>query len=66
MMQTILISYHDHELPCTWNLVYEKQFRDSRSQYLPLVQQIINYTVDGSIGTARMIFEDLETSGIAT
>ena len=48
-------------------LVYEKRIRDSWSHYLPLVQRIINYTVDGSIGTqpARVIFGDLETSDIA-
>jgi len=45
--------------------VYES---DSLSHYLPFVQRIINYTVDGSIGTheARlMIFGDLKTSDIA-
>ena len=48
-------------------LVYEKRIRDSWSHYLPLVQRIINHTVDGSIGTqpARFIFGDLETSDIA-
>ena len=41
-------------------LVYE-------NRYLPLVQRILNYTIDGSIGTqpARVIFDDLETSDIA-
>ena len=35
------------------DLVYEERIRDSRSHYLPLVQRIINYTVDESIGTQR-------------
>ena len=37
------------------------------SHHLPLVQQVINYTVDGSIGTqpARVIFGDMIDSDIA-
>jgi hypothetical protein len=31
--------------------VYEKRIKEIWSQYLPLVQRIINYSVDGSIGT---------------
>jgi len=48
-------------------LVYENRIREFWSQYLPLVQRILNYTIDGSIGTqpARVIFGDLEISDIA-
>jgi len=47
--------------------VYEKRIRDVWSYYLPLVQRILNYTVDGSIGTqsARVILGDLTTSDLA-
>ena len=39
-------------------LVFENRIRDVWSFYLPLVQRILNYSVDGSIGTqpARVIF----------
>jgi cleavage and polyadenylation specificity factor subunit 1 len=42
-------------------LVYEKRIKERWSRYLPLVQRILNYTVDGSIGTqpARVILGDL-------
>ena len=42
-------------------LVYEYRIRSEWSHYLPLVQRIINYTVDGSIGTQpdRVIFGDM-------
>jgi hypothetical protein len=48
-------------------LVFENRIRDVWSFYLPLVQRILNYSVDGSIGTqpARVIFGDVETSDIA-
>ena len=47
-------------------LAYGNQVRDFWSQYLPLVQQILNDTFDGSIGTqpARIIFGELETLDI--
>ncbi len=49
------------------SLVYEKRIRDNWSYYLPLVQRILNYTIDGSIGTqpARVILGDLQTSDLA-
>ena len=42
-------------------------FRDVWSYYLPLVQRILNYTIDGFIGTqpAREILGDLATSCLA-
>ena len=48
-------------------LVFENRIRDVWSFYLPFVQRILNYSVDGSIGTqpARVIFGDVETSDIA-
>ena len=48
-------------------LVYEFRIIDNWSHYLPLVQRIINYTIDGSIGTqpARVIFGDMVDSDIA-
>ena len=47
-------------------LVLENQILDIWSFYLLLVQRILNYSVDGSIGTqpARVIFGDVETSDI--
>ena len=44
--------------------MYEKRIRDIWSYYLPLVQRILNYTIDGSIGTqpATVILGDLTTS----
>jgi len=43
------------------SLVYEKRIRELWSYYLPLMQKIPNYTIDGSIGTqpTRAIFGDL-------
>ena len=32
-------------------LVFEKRVKENWSHYLPLAQRIINYSVDGSIGT---------------
>ena len=48
-------------------LVYEYRIKEHWSHYLPLVQRIMNYTIDGSIGTqpARVIFGDMIDSGIA-
>ena len=48
-------------------LVFENRIHDVWSFYLPLVQRILNYSVDGSIGTqpACVIFGDVETSDIA-
>ena len=48
-------------------LVYENRVCDVWGQYLPLVQQFLNYTIDLSIGTqpTRVILGDLETSNIA-
>ena len=47
--------------------MYEKRIRDVWSYYLPLVQRILNYTIDGSIGTqpARVNLGDLTTSDLA-
>ena len=47
-------------------LVYEYRIKSEWSHYLPLVQRIINYTVDGSIGTQpiRVIFGDMEDSNM--
>ena len=48
-------------------LVYEYRIKEYWSQYLPLVQRIINYTIEGSIGTqpARVIFGNMIDSDIA-
>jgi hypothetical protein len=48
-------------------LVFENRIRDVWSFYLPLVQRVLNYSVDGSIGTqpARVIFGDVDISDIA-
>jgi len=51
--------------------VFENRIHDVWNFYLPLVQRIPNYSVDGSIGTrsnepARVIFGDVETSDIAS
>ena len=54
-------------------LVYENRTKDNRNHILiiyhilPLVQRIINYTVDGSIGIqpARIIFGDMVDSDLA-
>jgi len=42
-------------------LVYEYRIKSEWSHYLPLVQRIINYIVDGSIGTqpGRVISGDM-------
>jgi hypothetical protein len=48
-------------------LVYERRVKEVWSQYLPLVQRIMNYTVDGSIGTqpAKVVFGDVAVSDLA-
>ena len=48
-------------------LVYEYLIKSEWSDYLPLVQRIINYTVDGPIGTqpGRVIFRDMVDSDLA-
>jgi hypothetical protein len=48
-------------------LVFEKRILSVWSQYLPLVQRIINYSIDGSIGTqpARVTFGELASSDLA-
>ena len=40
-------------------LVYESRIKENRSHYLPLVQSIINYTIDGLIETQsdRVLFD---------
>jgi hypothetical protein len=47
--------------------VYENRIEEVWSQYLPLVQRIINYSIDGSIGNqpARVLLGDLATSDLA-
>ena len=48
-------------------LVYENRIKEYWSHYLPLVQRIINYTIDGSIKTqpVRVIFGGMIDSDIA-
>ena len=48
-------------------LVYEHRIKAEWSHFLPLVQRILNYTVDGSIGTqpGRVIFGDMVDSDLA-
>jgi len=48
-------------------LVFENRICEVWSFYLPLVQRILNCSVDGSIGTqpARVVFWDVDTSDIA-
>jgi hypothetical protein len=48
-------------------LVFERRVKETWSQYLPLVQRIINYSIDGSIGTqpARIILGDLAGADLA-
>ena len=48
-------------------LVYEYRIKSEWSHYLPLVQRILNYTVDGSIGSQpeRMIFGDMVDCDLA-
>ena len=48
-------------------LVYEYRIKAEWSHYLPLFQRILNYTVDGSIGTqpGRVIFGDMVDSDLA-
>ena len=48
-------------------LVHEYRIKEHWIRYLPLVQRIINYTIDSSIGTqqARVIFGDMIDSDIA-
>ena len=47
--------------------LYEFRIKDNWSHYLPLVQRIMNYTIDGSIGTqpAHVIFGEMVDSDIA-
>ena len=48
-------------------LVYEYRIKEHWGHYLPFIQRIINYTIDGSIGTqsARVIFGDMIDYDIA-
>jgi hypothetical protein len=48
-------------------LVFERRVLQVWSQYLPLVQRIMNYTVDGSIGTqpAKVVFGDIGSADLA-
>jgi hypothetical protein len=48
-------------------LVFEKRIKEQWSQFLPLVQRIMNYSIDGSIGTqpARVLFGDMAGSDLA-
>ena len=48
-------------------LVYEYRIKSEWSHYLPLVQRIINYTVNGSIGTQprRVPFGDMVDCDLA-
>jgi hypothetical protein len=48
-------------------LVYEKRVKEEWSQFLPLVQRIMNYSIYGSIGTqpARVLFGDIAGSDLA-
>ena len=48
-------------------LVYEYRIKSEWSQFLPLVQRIINYAVDGSIGTQsdRVLFGDMVDCDLA-
>jgi hypothetical protein len=48
-------------------LVFEKRIKENWSQYLSLVQRIINYSIDGSIGTqpARVLLGDIAGSDLA-
>jgi hypothetical protein len=48
-------------------IVYERRIKEEWSRFLPLVQRIMNYSVDGSIGTqpARVIFGDLVSDDVA-
>ena len=47
--------------------IFELRIKSNWSHYLPLVQRILNYTVNGSIGTqpGRVIFEDMVDSDLA-
>jgi hypothetical protein len=48
-------------------IVFEKRIKEEWSRYLPLVQRIMNYSIDGSIGTqpARVILGDLASEDLA-
>ena len=48
-------------------LVFEKRIKENWSHYLPLAQRIINYSVNGSIGTQpdRVIFGDIVNCDLA-
>ena len=47
------------------SLVYEKRIRDVWSYYLPLVQRILNYTIDQRIHPGKSYLGDLTTSDLA-
>jgi hypothetical protein len=48
-------------------LVYEQRVKENWSQFLPLAQRIMNYSIDGSIGTqpARVLLGDMAGSDLA-
>jgi hypothetical protein len=48
-------------------LVYEKRVKEEWGRYLPLVQRIMNFSIDGSTGTqpARVIFGDMVSEDFA-
>jgi hypothetical protein len=48
-------------------LVFTNRIKEVWSRYLPLVQRIMNYTVDGSTGTqpARVLLGDIAGSELA-
>ena len=49
------------------NLVFEKRIKENWSYFLPLAQRIINYSVDGLIGTqpTRLISGDIGNCDLA-
>ena len=46
-------------------VVFKNRIREVWSFYLPLVQWILNYSLDGCIEPARVIFGDIETLDVA-
>ena len=48
-------------------LIFERRVKKTWSVYLPLVQRIMNYSVDGSIGTqpAKVVFGDIAGGDLA-
>jgi hypothetical protein len=48
-------------------LIFKRQVKSTWSVYLPLAQRIMNYRVDGSIGTqpAKVLFGDVASSDLA-